>query len=91
MNKEVYAQIIKNIYKTEGKWKIPNNSMAGDNCWFVYPFFLFGNYRPCSKASEVAYRQVYYLYEAYSSLADTQDEMGRAIISPNRFTKLSEK
>ena len=91
LNKVVSAQIIKNIYKTEGKWRIPNNSKASDNCWFVYPYFLFGNSRPCSESGEVAYRHVYNLYISYDNLADTQDQVGRVIISPNENAKLSEK
>lgn len=87
----VSAQIIKNIYKTEGKWRIPNDTKDGDTCWFVYPFFLFGSYGPCSGSKEISFRQTYSLYEIYSNLTDTQDQMGRVIISPNSYAKSTEK
>ncbi|MBE9462642.1 hypothetical protein ACFP1I_09610 [Dyadobacter subterraneus] len=91
LSKEVSAQIIKNIYKTEGKWKIPDHSKPGDKCWFVYPYFLFGNYRPCQNTNKTSYQQMYILYHIYSETADTRDSMGRVILSPNRFAKLDEK
>ncbi|MEO6685432.1 MAG: hypothetical protein ABIN24_05680 [Dyadobacter sp.] len=91
LNKDVAAQIVKNIYKTEGKWKIPDNTKAGDKCWFVYPFFLFGNISPCTDEKRAAFYQLLSLYHIYSGSFDIADNRGRVILAPNSFAKLSEK
>ncbi|MEA5404464.1 hypothetical protein VB776_16145 [Arcicella sp. DC2W] len=35
----VTKQIIKNIYATQGRWKIPVGTRKKDFCWFIYPYF----------------------------------------------------
>jgi len=90
LNKEAVTAVYKNIYKTQGKWKIPTGTSPIDNCWFVYPYFLFGNMSDCKENQEILY-SMHSLYQFLSASKTHEDWKGRVVLPPNPHANLSYK
>lgn len=55
----VTNQIIKNIYATNGHWKIPKETKVTEKLWFIFPYFYIGHgYNKCSEADKLLIRNV---------------------------------
>lgn len=53
LEKNVVDEIVKNIYSTNGHWRVPKSARPGEGYWFIYPYFDFGtHYYPDSKCPE---------------------------------------
>lgn len=67
LREAVTAQIVKNIYATEGHWKIPKGAKATEKLWFVYPYFDLGTKSylnsGCSEAEKLLQKNVIELGE----------------------------
>ncbi|MFD1140878.1 hypothetical protein ACFQ4C_07155 [Larkinella insperata] len=69
--------IVDNIRSTEGKWQLPSNTKPGDECWFIYPFFLFGYTYDCPKETAELYKTQQANYTVFSRLKlPTQTQYG---------------
>ncbi len=62
-------QIIKNIYATNGHWKIPKETKVIEKLWFIFPYFHIGHgYNQCSEAEKVLIRNVMGLGEIIGTI-----------------------
>jgi hypothetical protein len=55
LKQPVVSKVNKNIYSTQGHWKVPKGTKPADTYWFVFSYFDFGPYwydNPASKCSE---------------------------------------
>lgn len=50
LNKSMNDQVIKNIYSTQGHWKVPAGTRNTRKYWFVYSYFSFGPYNYANPA-----------------------------------------
>lgn len=44
LEEKIIDQIKKNIYSTNGHWRIPKSTKSNEVYWFIYPYFDFGTH-----------------------------------------------
>lgn len=86
LKKGAKDRIIKNIYSTQGHWKMPRGTKRTHKYWFVYSYFNFGPYAyinpNCGEFDSILQKNILELAESMITISRYTGNKGRFILMP---------
>lgn len=89
LKRDIVKVIIKNIYSTNGHWRVPKSAKPGEKYWFVYPYFDFGTHfyldSDCPESDKILQKNMIELSEQFNRLCSMNSGKSPYILRPFRI------
>ncbi len=88
LEKNVIGEITKNIYSTNGHWRVPKSAKPSEKYWFVYPYFDFGTHfyldSDCPESDRILQKNMIESSEQFSHLCSMNSGGSPYVLRPFR-------